>query len=305
MARFNPDLLQNINISDEGKKNIKNLFGKIFEHQNRQRLKYVVKITLDNNKIQEFITGFRKDFIKEQSMREFFKCSPGQKNYKSLVFGRNDIFEKVCFISANNESANILNISSSSIRPLDFANSFFIAENKFLQDEILKRCAQKQLFYAQFKELILKRQWKNSEMLLLPPDPFSKIILELPNLNDLNIPSKSVFIHQKGIQAVIFDKSKLPELKMFNPADPETELFPFQYLQDIGISIGIGAFSHNPELMKLLTGNPPDWLKKIGGAKAQKEYLNTRINIKILQGIYLSWRDSKEPIGEAFSIIDA
>ena len=91
---------------------------------------------------------------------------------------------------------------------------------------------------------------------------------------------------------------------MFNPAEPEKELFPFQYLKDLGISIGIGDFSHNPALMKRLTDKPPDWLIQQGDKKAQEEYLSARVNIKILQGLHLSWETVKGLVGEAFKIID-
>ena len=307
LARFSQESLKNIKNLDEGRENIKNLFDKISQHQNKKRIDYVKKEELDDNKIKDFIQNFSKEFIKEQSMRKFFKCRQGQKHHSSSVFVINQILEeKIYFLPENNESnVKYLNIPSSDAKHLSFhlANSFFGTENKFLQDEILKKCRQKELFYSQFKELISNRQWKNSEMMLLSPSAHSKIILRLPNLNDLNISNKSVFIHQKEIKAIILDRSKLPALEMFNPAEPEKELFPFQYLKDIGISIGISSFSHNPELMKFLIDNPPDWLKRKGDEKAQREFLNTRVNIKILQGIHLFW-EKTEYIGEAFNLID-
>ena len=90
---------------------------------------------------------------------------------------------------------------------------------------------------------------------------------------------------------------------MFNPVKSEKELFEFQFLKDIGISIGIDAFSHNNKLMELMIKSPPDWLVKKGDKKAQKEHLNQMVNIKILQGLYLDWH-SVENIGESFVIQD-
>ena len=43
--------------------------------------------------------------------------------------------------------------------------------------------------------------------------------------------------------------------------------------------------------------NPPDWLVKKGNEKAQREYLNQMVNIKILQGLYLNWQGIEESIG--------
>ena len=103
--------------------------------------------------------------------------------------------------------------------------------------------------------------------------------------------------------AIILDKTKLPILEMFNPVETEKELFLFQFLQDIGISVGISAFSHNKKLIDSMMSESPDWLnKKIEGEENQIIYLNQLVNIKILQGIYLNWIDIKKPIGTFFSI---
>ena len=306
-TRFYQEALRKIETSDK-RENIKNLFDKIVNHQNKRRLKYLKTTELDDNKIQDLIKNFRESFSEKErtTVKRLFQCRQGEKLRRSSV-GINVVLEKDYFIAKDDETKmRGLNMSQTDLKGMSvhYGDSFFKSENKFLLSGILKNCKETALSCDRFKEKLSDRKWEKTEILLISWSFHSKIIRQDPSFfKSLRIAVDRQFL-PKDIKAVIVDRSKLPALEMFNPADLEKELFPFQYLKDLGISIGIGDFSHNPALMKRLTDKPPDWLIQQGDKKAQEEYLSARVNIKIFQGLHLSWETVKGPVGEAFKIID-
>ena len=218
------------------------------------------------------------------------------------------------YFMSHEAKPNNINLSLSS--PIDFSDRMpeafsdgsSEAENKFIQSEILKKCTKKEISYSHFRKVLLDRQWTDNEVIFISDDMFlktakdslfkteentsrNKNIFEYHFIvKDKKIPLKfDFFIQSQNVNAIIFDPKKLSTLEMFNPIELEKEFFSFQFLKDIGISIGIDAFSRNEKLMEFMIKNPPDWLLKKGNEKAQREHLNQKVNIKIAQGINLHW----------------
>ena len=317
--------LSDIDISDNNKEKLQNFFNQISDYKNNIRKNYVVNAKLDSSKIQKFIQKFEERFIENSQMRKKLFISNNKVQYRENKTGTNFpslvmnyINEKDYFISDNFDRSIETDITSLAVW---FSEGFTKTENKFLQSEILKKCDKKQIIYDDFKKELLNRNWQDNEIILFNYSFYHRVIMKPPFYNlikevepkensfsnlYLQIKNKKVFIatcfmHQRDIDAIMFDISKLPVLKMFNPVKPENELLSFQFLKNIGISIGIDSFSHNKQLMETLIKKCPEWLTKKGDEKDQREHLNQYVNIKILQGIHLCWNNIKYT-GSSFSI---
>ena len=319
--------LQNLEATDEKKQKIKTLLKKVSDYQHQKRVRYINEGKVDLKKKEEFISRFQKNFKESAYMRELFKNKKNITNIKNdFIWDINQMEFKSYFMSHEFKPEGInlgfsYPINFSDKMPETFSEGFSNSENKFLQSEILKRCEKKEISFTDFRETLINREWADGQFILVSNRHFLKIIKDsfikikenkednknifkyYLSIKDKRIPLKfDILIENQNINAVIFDKSKLPILEMFDPIDKEKELFSFEFLKDIGISIGIDAFSHNNKLMEFMIKNLPDWLTKKGNEKAQKEYLNQMVNIKISQGLHLNWQGIQEPIGESFTI---
>jgi hypothetical protein len=87
--------------------------------------------------------------------------------------------------------------------------------------------------------------------------------------------------YHRGIdkQILILNKSGLGKLVQYSPLEEGEEE---RFLKDI-FYINVQAFSENPNLMDTLIKNPPEWLKKIGDEKKQREHLQERVLIHIFE----------------------
>ena len=318
--------LQILNTTEENKNKIRSLLKNISDFQQKKRTVYVSKGVMEQNKVIEFINKFEESFKKNSYMRTLFKNKKViQKMKDDCIKSIDKIRDKSYFMSHQSKHNNI-NLSLS--YPVDFSDEmpqscsddFSERENEFIQSEILKKCEKKEQKYNDFKNELFKRKWANDDIMLISTKEFSRtynalqIKRNIPRnkktfeysflIQHKDIPLKFVsFPQDQNVSALIFDKSKLPILEMFDPIDQEKELLQFRYLEKIGISIGIDAFSHNKKLMEFMINKPPNWLAEKGDEKIQREYLNQMVNIKILQGLYLNWQGI-EQIGESFVIKD-
>ena len=304
---------------------IHTLLQKVSAYQDQKRVEYISKENLEQNKIKEFRKKFEIDFKETAYMRTFFKNKKVIQTIKNEFIWDMDYIDFKSYFISHKDKPNDINLGLS--HPIDFSNGMpeayseglSDAENKFLQAEILKKCAKKEISYSDFRTALTDRQWKNNEeVILVSSRRFLKTIEDLIEWDkkDNNsifkynflskngkIPLKIDFlIKNQNVNAVIFDTSKLPILEMFNPINAKKELFKFHFLEDIGISIGIDDFSSNDKLMEFMIKNPPDWLIEKGSEKDQREYLKQMVNIKILQGLYLNWEGIEGYIGEYFVI---
>ena len=142
----------------------------------------------------------------------------------------------------------------------------------------MKKCNRKEIRHNDFIKELNARNWIDNEVMLILDKNFFRIQIDLLTAIDQNLSQdKGIFeyhflsgnkkipvnsdllISKQNVSVMIFDVSKLPTLEMFDPVEPEKELFEFQFLPDIGISVGIEAFSHNEKLMEFMLKNPPDW----------------------------------------------
>ena len=315
--------LETLDIDDDKKEILRKFFHQILNHQNTIRKRHIGHSQLEESKIQNFIQEFKKTFASHSYMRKRLfghnnKIQFREKNKETddSVFVINIVVEKANFISDDKiNSSYILDVSSLASK---FSGNFISSEHKFLQSEILKKCTNEHITCDIFKEWLLVREPLNNEILLLNNTTLYHQIISDPvfsNIGTINssnsylkIKNKKIsliesHIHQRNIYAILIDISKLPLLEIFNPIEQEKEFFPFQLLEDIGISIGIDAFSHNDQLVENMINNPPEWLTQIGNKVAQKEFLNQKVNIKIAQGIHLNWNHTGY-IGSSFSIFD-
>lgn len=304
---------------------IKEFFKKITKHQHQQREKYIGRMELNTDKVQHFIDVFSEEFKKKPTMRHLFKKrNISYKNKENMpIFSINIIEPKDYFLS-DKEELELFRARETRSLSISFSDGFIESENKFLQDEILKKCTKKEVIYSSFKEELINRKWKDSERLILDINTFNRIAREYPifkieenkstkrdffkqclKIQNRTIPFSTSNLRKTNIRAMIFDTSKLPILEMFNPAEKQKDTsLTFQFLEDIGISVGIGNFSHNTQLMNNILKKPPEWLSKIGNKKDQREYLTQHVNIMIAQGINLNWKNIQTPIGTGFIISD-
>ena len=325
--------LKNLNAKEQNKKKIYNLLENISKIQQQKRIDYISKGVLEKSKVQEFINKFEEIFKKHINFRMLFKDEKIIPEIKDkFIRNTNTIEYKRNFMSRKAEP-NDLNLHLSN--PIDFTDriprdlslDFIVRENEFIQSEILNRCEKRKISYDNFKDKLKNKNWKDSEGLILNKTAYQKITMDLSFYETLKenklreksffnscfefknkkVPFGSYYINEKNIGAIIFDVSKLPKLEMFNPVDPKKQLFEFEFhfefLPDIGISVGIETFSHNEKLMESMLKKSPDGLTEKKDDKIQRDYLNQMVNIKILQGLYLNW-DGIEQIGEAFVITE-
>ena len=324
--------LKDLNIDEDKGNMIYNFLKQVSEYQSKTKIEKLTKIDIDRDKIQDFIQNFQKTFLDNDRsyMRTLFKYNE-KIQYKDkkgeaspIIFRMNELNKKIDFISNTHPISSSkpfpLNMSSLS---LYFSGGFTKRENEFIQSEILKKCKKTEVSYDRFKEVLINKEWKSNEVLILNTTIYNRIIMDPSFHNSLKgynskektffrsyfqfknkkVPFVSFYIHEKNTDSIIFDISKLPTLEIFDPVDQEKELLRFEFLKDIGISIGIDAFSHNKKLMECMIKNPPKWLTEKGDEKAQREYLCQMVSIKILQGLYLNWQ-GVEQIGEYFVIKD-
>ena len=301
--------LNDLDIDENKKDKIQNFLKHIFEYQSKKKIEILTKVSIDKDKIKDFIQNFQRTFLNHSDTRKIFECKQKNqhKNKKnevnSIIFQMNNVNEKLDFIANTDTITSTISFAPNmGSLSLYFSSGFIKGENKFLQSEILNRCEKIKVSYDKFKQKLINKKWDNNEKLLLSANVYNQLSID-SYFKDKKVPFGVYYMHKESIGAVIIDVSKLPTLEMFDPVEPEKELFEFQFLPDIGISVGIEAFSHNEKLMEFILKNPPDWLIEKGDEKAQRDYLNQRVNIKILQGLYLNWEGIEE-IGEAFVITD-
>ena len=313
-------------IDHDKKERIRSFFTEVSKYLGERRAEYVSKSELNKGKIRKFTQTFREDFIKKSYMRWLFKQSNKTQctsnKYENMIFGMNYVENKANFISSNDIVSNMI---SSNIDNLStwFSGGFAKTENNFLQSEILNKCKKIEVSYNEFTEKLLNRRWQDNEVLLFNNNIYQKILMNrlffdnvahFDSQNDnffhsyfkyknKKVPLRSCYMYNKNNAAIILDSTKLPMLEMFNSIEKEKELFSFQPIEDIGIGVGISAFSHNKKLIDSMISESPDWLnKKVKGRENQIIYLNQLVNIKILQGIHLNWTGIETPIGTSFSI---
>jgi len=306
---------------------IKEFFKKITKYQHQQRVKYIGQMELNKNKVQHFINVFSDEFKKTANFRKIFKTKicEYKKGQQSPVFSINYIDSKEYFISDNRE-LNLWRQNNLNSIPLSCSQGFTRAEDKFLINEIIENCKKNKtnLNYKEFKKsLINSEEWGDHSMLIINHRKFYNKLYKDQNLkleinysnaflkqHSLKLKNKNIYCiltNQSQIDSAIaiFNVEKLPALEMFDPSPEENgELFAFQFLKDIGISIGIGDFAHNNKLMNSTLNTPPDWLTKMGDKEKQKEYLVQHVNLKIFQVVNLNWNNIKTPIGTYFNISD-
>lgn len=320
--------LKNLGATDQEKQKVKSFLEKVSYYQSQKIREYISKGTLEQNKILEFIHKFEESFKKSSYMRTLFKKQKITQTINDSVGFISQIEYKSYFMSHDSKPDNInLSLSYptnfSDRMPESFSDGCSEAENRFLQSEILKECNKKEIQYSDFIQEFVDRNWLDTEVILVSNRYFLKRIEDSVFKIEENKDNKNVFeyyflsnnkkiplkfdfsVKNQNVNVIIFDRSRLPILKMFNPVKPKEEFFEFYPLKDkdIGVRIGIDAFSHNEKLMEFMIKNPPDWLVQKGNEKDQREYLSQMVNIKILQGLYLDWKN-KGQVGESFIIKD-
>ena len=321
-------ILNKLDINKDKKDKIQSFFERISKYHSQEKAEILIKTNIDKNEVQGFIRSFQKMFLDHSYIRKLFKNKKIiSKIEGSFIYNIDEIKSKSDFISRQSKSSDV-NLILSHPRNLvnaiheSFSLDCLRKENEFIQSEILKKCNKKKIRHNDFIKELNARNWTDNEVMLILDKNFFKIQIDLLTAIEKNLSQdKGIFeyhflsgnkkipvnsdllISKQNVSVMIIDVSKLPTLEMFDPVEPEKELFEFQFLPDIGISVGIEAFSHNEKLMEFMLKNPPKWLIEKGDEKAQRDYLNQRVNIKILQGLYLNWEGIEE-IGEAFVITD-
>jgi len=99
------------------------------------------------------------------------------------------------------------------------------------------------------------------------------------DFNGHSIPVFETYYGRIDKQILIFDKAKIGQLIQLSPLNEEEDP---SSVEDI-FYIDIKAFSKDTQLMEEFIKNPPGWLKKIGDEQKQREYLQERVHIQILE----------------------
>ena len=317
--------LKELEATDEEKQTVNNFFKKILEYQHKKRIVCISQEPLEVKKKQEFIDKFQENFNKKSYMRTLFKkkeIKETEEIKEISVWKLNEIEDKSYFVSFDS-GAGVFFPTVSSQLSKRFSDSCLEGENKLLQSKILNKCRKKKVEHSNFIKELKDRKWLSTEVIIVSDRYFYNMMKDFPfkiennegdnkNIFDYYFmcKNKKIFlkfdylIRDKKVDVMIFDTSKLPILETFNPVEPQNEKFDFEFLSDIGVSIGIGVYSHNKDLMDFIIKNPPEWLKEQGNEKQQKEFLKLRVNIKVLQALHLNWVGITEPIGEYFVISD-
>lgn len=305
---------------------IQKFFNRIVEYQEQQKISYIGKMDLKRDKVQNFIDVFLDEFKKKATMRHLLKeqkIIPYRKERSLPIFSINNVERKDYFLK-DTEELGPLRAREAQPLSISFSHGFIKSENKFLQEEIINKCNKLSTSYDSFKKELVTKKWNLKNGLILNLKTHSRIIREHDifkiksnNLTEntfftqclicqnQNIPFREVYIHQPDVDAIILNIEKLPVLEMFDPTqNNDNNLFPFKLLDKIGISIGIGNFSHNTKLMSNILKKPPEWLSELGDEEKQREYLTQQVNVMVAQGINLNWDNIKDPIGTYFNISD-
>jgi len=110
--------------------------------------------------------------------------------------------------------------------------------------------------------------------------PYIKIKHQTYSFNNNHIP---VFflLHRdsKEKYILLLNKHKLGKLIQYSPIDKPEDI---DYIKDI-FYIKFQEFLDASDLMNTYIDNPPDWLKKEGDIKDQKDYLKTLVHIQIFE----------------------
>jgi len=200
----------------------------------------------------------------------------------------------------------------------NFEKAFQIFQRR--KDELFKKCEKIEGSFEMIKEKLKQREWQGNEILLIDNVMYYDFMrhgcfnpsIKKPDLDESNkgffqfqgkdIEFKRMPFYEGKIGLMILDPSKLPQLELFDSIQSDTEHFAFEFLKDIGVSIGIDSFSSNQKLMTAFFKKVPEWLtKKRKEKQEQEDYLKQKVNIKISQGISLNWKGI-EQIGTAFII---
>ena len=97
--------------------------------------------------------------------------------------------------------------------------------------------------------------------------------------NGQSIPVFEIFHREADKQILIFNKSKVGQFTQLSPLNEgENE----ESVEDI-FYMDIQAFSENEELMEECIEKQPEWLQKVGDEQKQREHLQERIRIQILE----------------------
>jgi hypothetical protein len=99
------------------------------------------------------------------------------------------------------------------------------------------------------------------------------------DLNGKLIPIFNIYHRMIDNQILVLNKSKVGRLVQLSPLNHGESK---ESVEDI-FYIDIQAYSENDKLMEEIIKEPPEWLKKIGNEKKQREHLKERVRIQIFE----------------------
>ncbi len=256
---------------------------------------------ISDKKVEEFKTNVSESFYNNIVIRDIIQKHIGQyidstKNKVSEKFrriGTNTIFDKAAFFEewysdygkvgeafgselAYNEDYYILDaISKACVKQKKENIEILFEETEDISDLIL--LSTQDSFYKYFEDNVrYKPKWHN--------DPPSSPI-ELQSFagwfefDKKYIPVFSIFFENMQNRIWILYKSKIGKLEQYSPLDENESP---DLIKDI-FFINVQAFSENENLLNEFLKNPPSWLQEIGNENKQKEYLQEKVLIHILE----------------------
>lgn len=267
------------------------------EKQENEEIEFRKTNPISQNKVKEFEDNVIKGFYETSVVRDIFKhyklfkSKMKNKVQKKNRFGTSIVEDKAVFFEkwhvhygdwGNNFGDNIAYGENSEIIETISRDCEEIEEEHY--EELFTKFRDKKDIIIFATNVALYRFFENSQKYK------PKWYQDIRQLNikgfegwyeyeDILIPVFEIYNRKTERQILVLNKSKLGQLIQFSPLDkgePET-------LQKDIFYINVRAFSDNTEAMDEIIGKPPEWLKKVGDATKQREYLKEKVLIHIFE----------------------
>ena len=313
------------NSTDTDRKKVLQFFSKVYNHKEEIIRNKIIKAELSKDIITLFKESLKEEFKTIAYVRTVFEIDQNVKNIQKPNFAViNYVLNKGWFVPRIKE--NIMNYDQKDLAR-NYAEAFAKGENKFLTNEIIKKCEKKKpISYANLVNVL---ENSANKKIMLSQKVMSRIYRDRGTNGDikiiydynyrergfdkdkLKIKDKDILfckIYNRGTTGqendiIIFNANKLPKIEIPNKKEGDS-LFDFDFLEEVGMSVAIEDLNYNEALRQHLLNKPPEWLKEKGDDKEQqKAYLNELVNIKIIRNIGLNFQHD-ELIGEVFTLKD-
>ena len=297
----------------------KTVFYEARESVREDELKIKRKKNILPEEVQKFKKDLLKGFYKGAKMRDILKYLGTYKMEKTSDkkerFGINTVSDKALFFGLDEwDKHNVASWGE------DYGRRFGSSEDSYLLNEIAKNC--KKITGKDFETVLSEFEnphdivifvtdnatfWRFFEYSEKFNPRWNTDIKKLEvrgfggwyNFNNKLIPVFEIYNRETKEQILILNKAKIGQLVQFSPlneGEKEESIVDIFY-------IDIQAYSENEGLMEEIMKNSPEWLKEAGNEQKQREYLQERVRVQVLEKF--EYRKSKDFEGYILPLKDS